>query len=48
VDNDLEDPVAMYNYAAFMEEIGEHDRASELFDEAHRLDKQGVLKKGGH
>jgi len=48
VDNDLEDPVATYNYAAFMEEIGEHDRASELFDEAHRLDKQGVLKKGGH
>jgi Tfp pilus assembly protein PilF len=47
-DNDLEDPVAMYNYAAFMKEIGEHDRASKLFDEAHRLDKQGILKKGGN
>jgi tetratricopeptide (TPR) repeat protein len=46
VDNDPDDPTAMYNYASFIHQIGEHDRASALFDEAHRLDKQGVLKGG--
>jgi Tfp pilus assembly protein PilF len=43
---DPHSPLANYNWAAFLQEIGESDAAREFFDKAHALDKDGKLKKG--
>jgi len=43
---DPHSPLANYNWAAFLQEIGESDAAREFFDKAYALDKDGKLKKG--
>lgn len=43
---DPHSPLINYNWAAFLEEIGETNAARDFFDKAYALDTEGKLKKG--
>ena len=47
MENEPENPWAIYNYGAFLEEIGEPDKARYFFDLAYNFDVNGTLKRGG-
>jgi protein O-mannosyl-transferase len=46
VESNPHSPLANYNFASFLHEIGETDAARRFFDLAHSLDKDGQLKHG--
>lgn len=46
VENEPSSPLANYNFASFLVELGETEAANEFFDLAYSLDADGKLKSG--